>query len=60
MAMVKEVGPGDKMKDLYGRWYTIKLVEHDEDWRNWIIHTTDGCHFGMYEIARYAKKDEEF
>ncbi len=56
---VKEVGPGDRIKDLYGRWHTIKLVEHDEDWRNWTIHTTDGRFIGMYNISRYAKKDEE-
>jgi len=57
---VTEVGTGDFVK-VGTQW---KEIEHnsaagaEHTPRHWSIRTTDGGTYGMYDIRRYAKKED--
>lgn len=57
---VTEVGPGDFVK-VGTQWKQIasnSAAGAERTPRSWSVTTTDGGSYGMYDIGRYAKKED--
>lgn len=55
-----KVGPGDFIK-VFNKWYKIKsntAFGQETTPKSWTVVTDDGLTMGMFNIERYAKKED--
>ena len=60
MTSVSETGPGDYIKVANGVWKEVSTntAFSDRKARRWIVTTTDGRSYGMYDIYAYMTARE--